>query len=68
MLKGGRHFDLAQEAVGPKHRRELGVQHLHGYLPMMAQIAREVDRGHPAAAKLALERVVRPERRLEFGL
>ncbi len=39
------------------HGRELGVQHLDRDPPAVAQVAREVDRRHAAAADLALEAV-----------
>jgi hypothetical protein len=34
---------------------ELGVQDLEGYMPIVPEVVREVDRGHPAATKLPLD-------------
>ena len=33
------------------------MQHLERHRPVMLEVVREVDRGHPAAPELALERV-----------
>jgi hypothetical protein len=33
------------------------MEHLESDRPIVAQVAGEVDRGHPAAAELALDRV-----------
>jgi hypothetical protein len=49
--------DLALKALRAKARRELGMQDLEGDQPIVLDVAREVDRGHPALAELALEKV-----------
>ena len=70
MLQAGRDLDLLEEALGADHRRQLGVQHLHRHLAVMARVRREIDGRHPAAAELALDRVSvgqRPFQRFVHG-
>ena len=55
MAEPGRDTDLAQEALGAEHRAELGVEHLDRDLAVMPDVVGQVDRGHAAAAELALE-------------
>ena len=57
MLQPGGEPDLAQEPLGAERGGELGVQHLERDLAVVLEVVREVDRGHAAAAELALERV-----------
>ena len=57
MLEPGGELDLAQEPLGAQRRGELGVQHLERDGAVVPQVVREVDRGHAAAAELALELV-----------
>ena len=57
MLEPGGEPDLAQEPLGAERGGELGVQHLERDRPVVPEVLREVDRGHAAAAELALERV-----------
>ena len=57
MLEPGGRADLAQEALGAERAAELGVQDLERHRPVVLEVAGEVDRGHAAAAELALEHV-----------
>ena len=57
MLEPGCEPDLALEAVGAQRGGELGVEDLEGDGAVVAQVAREIDRGHAPAAELALERI-----------
>jgi len=68
MLQPRRRSDLAQKALRPNGSRELGVQHLHGDLSVMPHVVREVDRCHPARAKLALDPVAAIHGRAERGV
>ena len=61
-------LDLAAEALGAERRGEIGVQHLERDRTVVLRVLREVDRGHPAAPELALDRVARAERRLQLVL
>ena len=47
---------------GPRPARELGVEDLEGDGAVVPEVAGEVDRGHAAAAELALEGVAAGER------
>jgi hypothetical protein len=49
--------DLALEALGAERGGELGEENLEGDGPVVAEVLREVDNGHAAAAELALEGV-----------
>ncbi len=53
--------DLAQKPLGAEHRGELGPEHLEGDEPVVLEVCGEIDRGHPAAAELALDRVAARE-------
>ena len=57
MLELGRKLDLAQEALGAERGGELGAEHLEGDQALVPQVAREIDRGHPALPELALDGV-----------
>ena len=57
MLQGGGEADLAEETVDPDGAGELGAEHLDGDRPLVPEIARQPDRGHPAPAQLALDGV-----------
>src|SRR3954452_21245139 len=57
MLEAGGDLDFLEEPLGADHRRELGVEHLDGDLPVVARIRREEDGRHSAAAELALDRI-----------
>jgi len=49
--------DLPLEPVGAQVGSEIGVEDLEGDWPVVAEIARQVDRGHAAAAELPLDRI-----------
>ncbi len=53
----GCYLDLAHEALDTEACSELGTKHLDRYLAAVLQALGEVDRRHPAAAQLALDRV-----------
>jgi hypothetical protein len=57
MLQIGGEFDLAQEAFGAQHGRELRTQHLDRHVPVVPKVGGRVDRGHPALPELSLEAV-----------
>ena len=62
---GGR--DLAQKALGSEGVDQLGTEHLDGYLAIMLEVMREIDRRHAACAKLAVEAVVIGQGALKAG-
>ena len=57
MAETGRDPDLAEEALGAERDRQIGRKHFDGYRPSMFPILGQVDRTHPAAPKLTLDRV-----------
>ena len=57
MLQLGGDPDLAQESFGAEHRGEFGMQHLHRHLPIVLDVVRQENRGHPTAADLPLDRI-----------
>ena len=63
-------MDLAQETLGAQRRGELRVQHFEGHWAAVLEILRQIDRGHPAAAELTLDRVMvrqrNPQSRRDF--
>ena len=62
VLEVGGEPDLAEEPVGADGGGELGPQGLDGDLAAVAQVFREVDRGHAAFADQALDLVAVAER------
>ena len=68
MAEPGRDADLAQEPLGAEHRAELGVEHLDRHLAVVPDVVGQVDRGHPAAAELALERIAAGQLGSQGGL
>jgi hypothetical protein len=54
-------LDLPEEALRPKAGRQFAVQHFDGNRSVVPEISGEVNRGHPPAAELALERVAMAE-------
>ena len=48
--------NLTKEPLGSRGG-DLGFQHLDRDVPVVAQVAREVDRRHPAASQLSLETI-----------
>ena len=65
MVEPGHQLDLPAEPLGGESRFAPGVQHLEGHLPAVLEVLGEVDRGHAALAKLALEGVPAGEGRDE---
>jgi hypothetical protein len=57
VLEAGRQLDLVLEAPRAERRRELGMEDLERYEPVVLEIAGEVDRGHAAPPELLLEQV-----------
>ena len=57
MLQPGGELDLALEPLGAERGGQLGVEHLERDRPVVPEVLGEVDRGHAAAAELALEPV-----------
>jgi len=57
VLQPGAELDLAEEPVGAEGAGELGVEHLEGDGAVVAEVLREVDGRHAAAAELAGEAV-----------
>ncbi len=57
VLEVGRRLDLGEEPLGPDYRGEFGTQDLDRHVALVAQIAGQVDRRHPARAELALDPV-----------
>ena len=49
--------DLEEKPLRTKARRQFWVQHLERDPPLVLQILRQVDGGHPTASELALDRV-----------
>ncbi len=57
MLQGGGGLDLDHEAVGAEDGGELGLEDLDGDLAVVLEVVGEVDGGHAAGPKLALDAV-----------
>ena len=66
MLQPGGEPDLALEALGAERRGQLGMEHLERDRTVVPEVAGEIDRGHAAAAELALEHVAGGQRCLEL--
>ncbi len=62
-IRGG--LDLGQEPLGPENGAELGAQDLERDRAIVPHVVREVDGGHPARAKLAINDVAVCERGVE---
>jgi hypothetical protein len=62
----GRDLDLAQKALAPKRRGELGVQHLQRHRPPQLPVLRQVHHRHPPTPQLALEVVAVGQRRRQL--
>src|SRR5688500_11518573 len=65
MLEVGSDPDLAEKTVGSEYRAQLREQHLESDVPVVPEIARQVDGRHPAAAYLAVDGVATGERRVQ---
>ena len=57
VLQPGGELDLALEPLGAERGGELGEEHLEGDRAVVPEVLGQVDRGHAAAAELALEPV-----------
>ena len=57
MLEAGGDSNLPEKALGAECGDQLVAQDLDGDGPVVLEVAGEVDRGHAAAAQLALEAV-----------
>ncbi len=57
MLQAGAEPDLSEESSRAKRGGELGMHDLERDRLVMLQVVGQVNRGHPAAAELAVERV-----------
>ena len=59
--------DLTEEAVGAHRRGQIGLEHLHRHLAVVPQILRQVDGGHAAGTRFALDAVAASQRLVEAG-
>ena len=57
MLQVGGNSYLLEESLRAEYGSELSVQNLYGDLAVVFFVVREIDSGHPAAAKLTLNSV-----------
>src|SRR5438132_12985062 len=67
MVEPGADMDLLEKSLGAEHRGEIRAQHLEGHVAIVLQVPGEIDRGHPAGAELALDRITARESRGETG-
>src|SRR5712692_7302031 len=67
MLKASGELDLAAEPLRTQCRGEFGMEDLQGDRAVVLEISCEVDRRHPPAAELALERVAAAEGGLQMS-
>ena len=67
VLETGGDLDLAQEPVGAERDCKLGAQDLQGDGAAVSQVLGEVDRRHPTATELVLDRVAPGEGGLQAG-
>ena len=66
MCEHGGDPDLAEEALRPERRRQLGPQNLDGHLAVMLEILGEVDRRHASPAGLPHDAVARGQGSLKL--
>ena len=57
---------LTQESLGAEDSAELRIEDFEGDVAIVLAVAGEIDRGHPSAANLSLERVRGSERALQL--
>jgi len=57
MLETCRRPNLGEEAGGAHDSSQIRVKHLHRDVPVVLQVACQVDRGHSTPPQLALDRV-----------
>ena len=67
VTQAGHDADLAQEALRAYRRCHLSRQHFDRDAALVLSVDGEIDRTHPAAAELTLNRVAARERRTEAG-
>ncbi len=65
VLQPGGDLDLAEEPVAADGDGELRPQHLHRDFAVVLEVFGQIDRGHPPAAELALQRVAGGQCRLQ---
>ena len=57
MLQLRRDLDFPKESFPAEHRRQLRMEDFDRDLAVVLHVLGEIDRGHPAAAQLPLDRV-----------
>ena len=57
MVEPRRELDLAKKAIGAERGSEIGMKNLERDDAIVLAVLREIDRRHPAAAELAIDRV-----------
>src|SRR5438093_7704520 len=57
MGESGGDVDLAQEAIRPQARGQVGAEHLEGDQPAVFQVLRQVDGRHAPMAELAFDAI-----------
>ena len=71
MLKPGGGLDFLQKSIDTERGRQIKAEHLDSDLPAVANVVREVYRGHAALPQLTLEHVAVTrgvsERRVDRG-
>ncbi len=67
VLQRGSQLGLAPEPVDTDARSQLGREHLHNHAPGQAELCRDEDTAHAAAAELFLEAVPVTEGGLQLG-
>ena len=68
MIQPSGELCFADESVAGERLHDLIAQDLDGDVAVMPKIARQIDGGHPAAAKLALNVVLARQRSLELAV
>ena len=59
-------LNLRHESFRSEDRAELRVEHLEGDVPVVPQVAREIDDGHAPSADATLDRVLALEGSVEL--
>jgi hypothetical protein len=68
MLQPGAEPDLSEEPLRSQHRRQVRMQDLERYRAVVPEITGQIDRGHAAAAQLALDDVAIGEGGLQVSV
>jgi hypothetical protein len=66
VLEVRRDLDLGEESLDSEHGAEVRLQDLERDVPVVPQVAREIDGGHSARADLTLDLIVVRQRRAEL--